>query len=231
MTCWRSSASNSLERQLDVPGVVAMDHLVVGDGDDHRHGLPLGQQVVHHEVHAAVVDPVVGQVAAAAHQVEHRVGLRAVVAGRRVDVQLALAVRHVGVIDVARHRAVRHVAGVVVGRAVAVHDQLAVRRHGGERPRRCCWDRPSARRPRRGSRRTCRGAAARRSASTRRRRPSGRARASSWPSAVSIATPASETLRASGAFSRNVTVRSSRTSGELSGALNGTRFSVFFWGL
>ena len=53
----------------------------------------------------------------------------------------------------------------------------------------------------------------------------------SWPSAVSIATPASETVRASGAFSRKVTVRSSRTSGELRGALKGMRFSVFFWGL
>ena len=104
------------ERELDVPRVVAMDDLVVGDGDDHRHDLPLGQQVVHDQVHAAVVDPVVGQVAAAADQVEHRVLPRPVVAGRRVDVQLALAVRHAGVIDVARHRAVRHVAGVVVGR-------------------------------------------------------------------------------------------------------------------
>jgi polar amino acid transport system substrate-binding protein len=42
-----------------------------------------------------------------------------------------------------------------------------------------------------------------------------------------LCTPASETLFASGAFSRNVTVRSSRTSGELSGAVNGTRPSVF----
>ena len=51
------------------------------------------------------------------------------------------------------------------------------------------------------------------------------------PSATRMATPASDTARASGAFSRNVTVRSSRTSGELSGALKGTRFSVFFCGL
>jgi hypothetical protein len=53
----------------------------------------------------------------------------------------------------------------------------------------------------------------------------------SWRSAVRIATPASETVRASGALSRNVTVRSSRTSGELKGALKGIMFSVFFWGL
>ena len=47
------------------------------------------------------------------------------------------------------------------------------------------------------------------------------------PRAVRMATPASETLRASGAFSRSRTVRSSRTSGEFSGAENGTRLSAF----
>jgi hypothetical protein len=53
----------------------------------------------------------------------------------------------------------------------------------------------------------------------------------SWPSVVRMATPASATLRASGALSRKVTMRSSRTSGELSGALKGTRFSAFLCGL
>ena len=51
-----------------------------------------------------------------------------------------------------------------------------------------------------------------------------------WPSAVRTATPASSTRCASGAFRRKVTVRSSRTSGEWSGALNGTRFCEFFCG-
>ncbi len=51
------------------------------------------------------------------------------------------------------------------------------------------------------------------------------------PSAVSSATPDNCTSLAAGARRRKVTVRSSRTSGEFSLALNGTRFSVFFCGL
>ena len=120
------------ERELDVPGIVAVDDLVVGDGDDHRHDLPLGQQVVHDQVHAAVVDPVVGQVAAAANQIEHGVLPRPIVARGRVDVQLTLASCHARVIDVARHGAVGHVARVVVGRRTPVDHQLAVGRHGGD---------------------------------------------------------------------------------------------------
>ncbi|MCK7533791.1 MAG: hypothetical protein MZV63_23560 [Marinilabiliales bacterium] len=59
-----------------------------------------------------------------------------------------------------------------------------------------------------------------------------------WNSTVSVRRarsasrqPARDTLLACGAFRRNVTVQSSRTSGEFSGALKGTRFSVFFCGL
>ena len=121
-----------LEGQLHVLRVVAVHDLVVGDDHHHRHGLPLGDQVVQDEVRAPVVDPVRGQLAAASDEVEHGVGLGAVVAGRRVDVELALAAGDVGMIDVARHRAVRDVAGVVVGGAVPVHHELAVGRHGRE---------------------------------------------------------------------------------------------------
>ena len=49
--------------------------------------------------------------------------------------------------------------------------------------------------------------------------------------AASPAAPANATSFAAGALNRNVTVPSSRTSGELIVALNGIRFSVFFWGL
>ncbi len=49
--------------------------------------------------------------------------------------------------------------------------------------------------------------------------------------AVWIASTGRTTFCALGAFNRKVTVLSSRTSGEFTEALNGTRFSVFFCGL
>ena len=82
---------------------------------------------------APVIDPVRGQFAAATDEIQHGIGLGAVVTRRGVNVELAFTLGHLGMVNVTRHCAVRDVAGVVVGRAVAVHDELTVGRHGGER--------------------------------------------------------------------------------------------------
>jgi hypothetical protein len=55
-----------LEGQFRMLRMVPVHHLVVRNDDDHRDGLSFGQEVVHDEIGAAVVDPVGRQLAAAA---------------------------------------------------------------------------------------------------------------------------------------------------------------------
>ena len=131
-TCCRSSASKSLKVSSTCFGWFRCTTWLLGTTITIGTAFLSAMQVVEDEVRPPVVDPVRGQLAAASHEVEHGVGLGAVVAGRSVDVELALAARDVGVIDVARHRAVRDVPGVVEGGAVPVHHELAVGRHGRE---------------------------------------------------------------------------------------------------
>ena len=121
------------EGQLGVLGVVAVNDLVVRDDDQHRDGFLFRQQVVHDEVGAPVINPVRGQFAAAADEIQHGIGAGAIVVRRRVNVEFAFAAGHLRMIDMARHRAVRDVACVVVGGRIAMHDELTVWRHGGER--------------------------------------------------------------------------------------------------
>jgi hypothetical protein len=75
-----------LEGQLGVPGIVAVNNLVVGDDNHHRDGLLFREQVVHDETRAPVVAPIGRQLAAAADEVKHGIGFRAVVARRCVNV-------------------------------------------------------------------------------------------------------------------------------------------------
>ena len=120
------------KRQLGVLRVAAMHDLVIRHRDDHRQRLAFRNQIVRDEAGAAVDVPRRSQFAAAAEQIEHRVTAIPIVIRRRVDVHLALAVQHIGVIHVPRHRSVRHGLGVVVARAVAVDDERAVARLVGK---------------------------------------------------------------------------------------------------
>lgn len=88
------------ERRLDV---------AVWHHEDHRPGLVLGDEVVHDVVGAHVDDPVGVVAAPAVQEVQNGVSTMAtVVAGRRVDLHLALGVGEVGVVADGRPGAVRN---------------------------------------------------------------------------------------------------------------------------
>src|SRR5690625_4527447 len=89
---------------------------------------PFGEKVVHDEVDPPVVDPVRRQLTALADKVQNRIPAARIVAWRRVNVDLPLAVRHIRAVHVARDASMRHVLRIVIRRAVAMNDQLAVDR-------------------------------------------------------------------------------------------------------
>ena len=123
----------NFEGQIRVLRMIAVNHLVVRQRDDHRYRFPLGQQVVHDEVHAAVVDPVRRQFAAASREIKHGVGPGPVVPGRRVHVEFAFPFGDFRVVNMPRDIPVRYAARIIIRRAVTVDNQFAVRRHGRER--------------------------------------------------------------------------------------------------
>ena len=54
--------------QLDVTGMSPVNDLIVGNSDDHRRCRHFGEQVVHNEVHASVMNPVVWELSTSANQ-------------------------------------------------------------------------------------------------------------------------------------------------------------------
>ena len=51
-------AFHDVEREVGVPGMIAVDDLIVHQGDQHGFRFPFREQIVHDEVHASVIHPV-----------------------------------------------------------------------------------------------------------------------------------------------------------------------------
>ena len=78
--CRQESVSTSILPDMS-KDLSEMQHLIVWNCRHHGRGFALSQQVVQHEIRAAFVYPVVGQIAAAAHKIERGIGLLAVIVG------------------------------------------------------------------------------------------------------------------------------------------------------
>ena len=72
------------------------------------------------------------QIAASTNQIQDGIGFFAVVSRRGVHVKLTLAIGYIGMIDVTRYIAMRYIFCIVISRAIAMHNQLAVWWHGGK---------------------------------------------------------------------------------------------------
>lgn len=118
-------------------------------GDDHGHGLLLGDQIVQDQVRAALRVPALFILAPAMHEVEHGVAfLGGVVVWRGIDVAAAPLRSDGGVVPALAHLPVRDVLVRVVVHFGSFRNSMPLLSQ--PLPRRCGrWGRPRWRRPRR----------------------------------------------------------------------------------
>jgi len=113
-----------------MPGMIPVNYLIVGNGNNHRHSFPFGQQVIKNKIRPSVINPVRREFTASAQQIKNRIFFLRIISGRSVNIEFAFTASYFRIIYMACHCSVRNIPGIIICRPVAMHNQLTVRRHG-----------------------------------------------------------------------------------------------------